>query len=79
MNNLERYNMVFVETFGVDKTQLNENFNNQETAIWDSVAHMNLISMLEENFDIFMDTEDIMELTSYSKGKDLLGKYGISL
>ena len=46
---------------------------------WDSVAHMGLISELEEAFDIMFDTDDIINFTSYTCGIDLLKKYGIEL
>lgn len=35
---------------------------------WDSVGHINLISSLEETFDINMEPEDMFEITSYSDG-----------
>ncbi len=46
---------------------------------WDSVGHMSLVAALEESFDIMMDTDDIIELSSYEKGKEILAKdtYGV--
>ena len=34
---------------------------------------------LEEAFDIMFDPEDIMDMTSYAKGKELLAKYDVTL
>ena len=31
---------------------------------WDSVGHMNIILTIEEHFDVYIDDEDAMELTS---------------
>ena len=71
MTNLEKYNQAFMETFGVQEGQL-ANLKYQDVAAWDSVGHMGLIAALEDAFDIMMDTDDIIDLNSYEKGKELL-------
>jgi len=40
---------------------------------------MGLIATLEENFDIMMDTDDIIDFSSYEKGKEILKKYDVVL
>lgn len=78
MSNLEKYNKVFIETFEIREEQL-AGLKYQDIAAWDSVGHMNLIAALEEAFDIMMDTDDIIDLSSYEKGKEILAKpdYGV--
>ncbi len=73
MTNLEKYNRAFIETFEISEDKLN-GLKYQEITAWDSVGHMSLISALEEAFDIMMDTDDIIELSSYEKGKEILAK-----
>ena len=46
---------------------------------WDSVGHMNLIMDLEEKFKIEMDIDDITDLSSFTKGKEILKKYKVKL
>ena len=47
--------------------------------LWDSVGHMSLIANLEEAFDIMMEMDDIIDLSSYEKGKEILSdNYGIA-
>ena len=79
MTNLEKYNDVFCEVFGVSLEQLNSDFTNESIAEWDSIGHMNLISTIEETFDIMLDGEDIMQFQSYEQGKDILKKYSIEV
>ena len=79
MNNLEKYNNAFIEVFGVEESALNSNFNKDSVDGWDSVHQLNIIALLEESFDIMLDPEDIMELTSYEKGKALMVKYEVEL
>lgn len=79
MSNLEKYNNAFVEVFGVEENVLGVNFDKDSVDGWDSVHQLNIIALLEEAFDIMLDPEDIMELTSYEKGKELMEKYDVEL
>jgi acyl carrier protein len=78
MSNLEKYNAAFMETFEIGEEQL-AGLKYQDIQNWDSVGHMTLIAALEDAFDIMMDTEDIIDLSSYEKGKEILSKadYGV--
>lgn len=78
MSNLEKYNDAFTATFEIDEDQL-QNLKYQDIPAWDSVGHMTLIAALEDAFDIMMDTEDIIDFSSYEKGKEILAKsdYGV--
>lgn len=78
MTNLEKYNKAFMDVLEVAQEQLAD-LKYQEITAWDSVGHMNLIAALEDAFDIMMDTDDIIDLSSYEKGKEILAKddYGV--
>ena len=79
MTNIEKYNDTFVEVFGVEITVLNDGFSRESVDTWDSVHQLNIIALLEESFDIMFDPEDIMEFTSYGKGREILKKYDVEL
>jgi acyl carrier protein len=79
MKTIEDYNNAFVEVFGVDASALNADFSKETVEEWDSVHQLNIIAQLEESFDIMLDPEDIMEFTSYEKGKAILSKYEVVL
>lgn len=79
MENIEKYNNAFVEVFGAKAGELNDNYSKETVDEWDSVHQLGLVSAFEEAFDIFFDPEDIMEMTSYTKGKEILAKYDIIL
>lgn len=77
MTNQEIYDNAFIETFGVTNEQL-AGLKYQDVETWDSVGHMSLIAALEEAFDIMMDTDDIIDFSSYEKGKEILSaKYEV--
>lgn len=76
MTNLEKYNNVFVENLQITEDQL-IGLTYQSVELWDSVGHMSLVAALEDEFDIMIDTDDIIDLSSYEKGKVILAKYGV--
>ncbi len=78
MENLEKYNEVFITNFQVTFDQLPE-LKYQSVSAWDSVGHMGLIAAMEESFDIMLDTEDIIDFSSYEYGKRILEKYNIAI
>ena len=73
MTNLEKYNAAFMDSLELTEDQLN-GLEYQAITAWDSVGHMGLIAAIEDAFDIMMDTEDIIDLSSYEKGKEILTK-----
>ncbi len=77
MTNKEKYDQVFIDSFSVQKVQLNEEFVYQCVPEWDSVGHMGMIAGLESTFDIMMETDDIIDFGSYTKGIELLAKYNV--
>jgi acyl carrier protein len=78
MSNIEKYNQIFVETFEVDESIL-ENYKYQDTPSWDSVGHMTMIAALEETFNIMLETDDIIEFSSWQEGKNILKKYAVEI
>jgi len=71
MTNLEKYNQAFMNTLEVKEEQLN-GLVYQSVELWDSVGHMTLVAALEDAFGIMMETDDIIDLSSYEKGKEIL-------
>lgn len=76
MNNLTNYNKAFIETFGIEEDVL-ANLKYQDIPTWDSVGHMSLIAVIEDDFDIMLDTDDIIDFSSYEKGIEILKKYNV--
>lgn len=78
MSNLDKYNKVFSEVMSVSSENLSD-LKFKESENWDSVGHMTLIAALEDAFDIFLEADDMMSITSYSQGKEVLSKYGVEM
>ncbi len=79
MTNLEKLNQIFCEVYSVEESALNENFVNTNVETWDSIHQLSMVAAIEEAFDLMMDAEDILEMTSYENVKQLLAsKYEIA-
>lgn len=73
MTNYEKYLAAFTESFEVSADEA-EKLEYQAIPAWDSVGHMGLIAAIEDAFGIMMDTDDIIDLSSFEKGKEILAK-----
>ena len=77
MNNKEKYQDIFIKSLTFDRNKFNENIKYNEIPEWDSIGHMTLMSGLEEGFGITMDTDDIVDFSSFKKGIEILKKYKV--
>ena len=69
MSNLEKYRKVFLKSLSVDESKVNEKLKYNDIPEWDSIGHMTLMSGLEEEFKISIETDDIVDFSSFEKGK----------
>lgn len=78
MSNKEKYIQAFVETLSIEPEET-VGLKYQEIPNWDSVGHMGLVAAIEDAFDIMMDTDDIIEFSSFEKGMEILRKYDVEI
>lgn len=78
MSTLKAYTKAFTDTFGISEEEA-VTLKFQDIKEWDSVGHMGLIAAIEEAFEIMMETDDIIDLSSFDKGKELLAKYDVDV
>ena len=77
MSNFEKYKKVFSDTFEIDIKKV-EKLEYQSIDNWDSIGHMTLMSSLESEFSITLDTDDIIDFSSFKKGMQILKKYKVN-
>ena len=78
MTNKQKYNQVFIKSFQVNEKSLSA-LRYQGISNWDSIGHMNMIAELEDAFNIMIETEDVLDFSSYLKGIEIVEKYGVEL
>ena len=71
--NIKKLNDIFVEVFGEVSDRLGDDFSKENVDEWDSVH------LIEDNFDLMLDPEDIVACTSYNASKDILRKYDVEI
>ncbi len=42
---------------------------------WDSVGHMALVALLEQEFNCMLDMDDILDMSDYEKVTAIMAKY----
>lgn len=66
---------IFSESLNINSNDVIDELRYSEIPQWDSVAHMALIAAIEEGFDIMLDAEDVINMSSFSKAKEIVTKY----
>jgi acyl carrier protein len=79
MENSQKYKSIFLQSLGIGEDVFNEEIKYNEIPEWDSIGHMTLMSGLEEEFNITIETDDIVDFSSFKKGKEILKKYKIKI
>lgn len=77
MTHSQQYNHVFIELFGVAEEELSSLIYLRGK--WDSLQHIEMITMMEDTFDISVNSTDVILFNSYEKGKEILRKYGVEV
>ncbi len=59
---MKSINEVLSSVFRMKEESLNDNLTMSDIEKWDSLTHMDLITSIEENFDIELSMDEIMEM-----------------
>ena len=76
MNSIETYKNAFKKLFELDDSLLDK-LVYQGIPEWDSISHMELMTILEKEFSIEMEIDDIIDFSSFELVKNILAKYGV--
>jgi acyl carrier protein len=78
MTNQEKLVEVFVNALNINNADIQDSLSYQSIPEWDSVSHMILVSEIETAFDVTLDTDDVIDLSSVGKAKEILAKHNIT-
>ena len=76
MKNNTRLYESFAKGLNIPIAQINDELAYNTIPQWDSVAHMGLVAELERCFEVMLDTDDIIDMSSVTKAREILQKYG---
>ena len=77
--NETRLKNAFAEVLGISVELINDELKYNSVKKWDSVGHMTLIASIEQEFDIMIDTDDVINMSSFAKAKEIISKYGVDI
>ena len=75
--NADLVRQAFSEALGIPADQVSDELSYDSIPEWDSVSHMSLIAMLEDKFNVLLETNDILEMSSVRAAKEILGRLGV--
>ena len=79
MPSIKKYSEIFQDSLNLSSDKMNKNLKYNEVEEWDSIGHMTLIAALEEEYKITLETDSIIDFSSYEKGIEILRKYKVEL
>jgi acyl carrier protein len=75
---MQRLRRVFAGTLGIPEESVTDDLAYRGIPQWDSVAHMALVAAIDTEFDTMLDTDDVLDLSSVAKARDILAdRHGI--
>ncbi len=66
---------IFCEVLGVDESEVDDTTSYNSFKPWDSLKHLQLISMYEDEFDIEFEMDDIIAMETFGLVKEIVAKY----
>ncbi len=75
--NSEKLIQCFVQALGLSPGQVTDALAYNSIRQWDSVGHMALVAELESAFDVMLDTEEIVGMSSVKKAREILARHGV--
>ena len=76
--NLEKLKTAFAEVLPLPADIDHSIIEYGKTDGWDSVAHMALVARIETEFEIMLETGDVVDLSSFPKAMEIVGRYGVA-
>ena len=66
---------VFAEALGIPEDDVVPTLEYNTIPQWDSLAHMRLVAEIEDAFDIMIDSDDLIDMSSFEISVGIVKKY----
>jgi acyl carrier protein len=74
---IERLRTVFRKSLELPADYAVDDLAYRQIEKWDSLAHMSLVAAIEDEFDVLLDTDDVIDLSSFGKAREILERLGV--
>lgn len=76
MSDNDRVIETFSRVLGLQAERITDDLRYATIPEWDSIAHMSVIAALEDAFGIMIDMDDVIDMSSVGKARQILAKHG---
>ena len=76
MSDNDRVIETFSRVLGLQAERITDDLRYATIPEWDSIAHMSVIAALEDAFGIMIDMDDVIDMSSVGKAREIIAKYG---
>jgi len=78
MSHTETLYQAFSSSLAIPIEKVTDELEYNSIPEWDSTAHMILIAEIENQFNVMLDTDDIIDMSSVAEAKQILAKYDVT-
>ena len=76
-SNHHKLQQAFAAALAIDVSLVTDPLAYNSIPQWDSTADMLLIAELENSFQLMLDTDEIIDMSSVAKAREILAKHGV--
>jgi acyl carrier protein len=77
MSHLDRLRAVFRSSLNLPEGTDVDGLEYRSILQWDSLAHMSLVAAMEDEFALVIETDEMIDMSSFAKAAALLEKQGV--
>ena len=70
---------VFARVLGIAPDTINDDLRYATIPQWDSIAHMSVVAAPEEGFGVMIDMDEVIDMSSVGKAREILRKHGAAV
>ncbi|HEL2978990.1 TPA: acyl carrier protein [Stenotrophomonas maltophilia] len=70
---------VFARVLGIAADSVSDDLRYNTIPQWDSIAHMSVVAALEEAFGVMIDMDEVIDMSSVGKAREILRKHGAAV
>ena len=79
MTNLDRLRVAFRIALGLPEDANVDRLEYRTIEQWDSLAHLSLVAEIEDAFDVMIDTDEVIDMSSFDKAIDILRAHDVDV
>ena len=76
MSENDRVIETFSKVLGLPVERITDDLRYASIPEWDSIAHMSVVAALEDAYGIMIDMDDVIDMNSVGKARQILAKHG---